>query len=173
MKNALKPFGIITIAVIIGFLLISCGDGGTPSKKDDSGNPSTNSFDNLSKGIPNNTILSDMGIGAGKLNSIATGSGYKGYSYGTEPEDPSNKMLWLFYTSKTKSDFDSMKASLSTALGVTFTNYQELSESFHDELVYNTSYYCLIDLMKTEVNWISDFSFPAGTMVIIFSTFDF
>jgi hypothetical protein len=101
--------------------------------------------------------LSKVRFSNGALNPIATGSGYKGFDYFENPSHD-QASLDLYYTNKTKADFDNMKTQLTSLFSFTFIE-TATSYSWEAEAVYNSEYTCHIAVLKINYN-----GFPKGTM---------
>ena len=155
MKKTINQFVIIVLVAIIGFSITACKDSG------DSSPNFLDEFD-LTKGIPPNALLNNVGLADESLNSIATGAGYLGYEY-----DADDLSLFLLFTGKTKADYYSMKTLLATTTGGTLTNEDTDDDEFWEaRWEYNTDYVCNLEILLADYKRDDGVIIPKGTMWI-------
>ena len=172
MKSTNKVFkvmrkaAIVTIVAVIGFAMVSCGDGGGTSN---SYKGYYEILDSYHSGSPTDVVLAEFGLNAGALDGIATGSGYKGW-------DRHSGMLQLVWINKTKANAASMAALVTDVLD----DYADFSSEYVElpafglawwEMSYKvggTTYECDLWFYLSDMD-LGYYTIPAGTIELEFN----
>ena len=184
MKNTLWLFGIIVLAVVMGFSFVSCdsGSGG--------GEPDYNS------GIPSDAKLSSYGIDKSVIDGLVAaaktrasvsygGSEYKGWvEVVMKEEGVKLSMLMFFWQERTMKTYDAVKTKLESNPGVEFSPYG--LDTFEDLMkdamqlkgkmdfgAYDSyDKFCMV-MMPTEDWRIDGDVVPKGFLCVTFVTWDY
>ena len=185
MKSTNKVFrfmqktAIITIVAVMGFAMMSCGDGAGGGGG--GGGSSFGEFNSLVGSLtPGNIdpgVLEKVGLTDGDLDTITTGPGYKGWHYNGNEASPHLKLVW---TNKAESNADSIFGNLNTLIvdyrasdhisgySVNYGNNPWKKWWSWLYTVEGKAYDCDLAIVLSEGDYINSVYAPAGAMILEF-----